>query len=68
MSERTKFRGYEISASAIGYSVYQNESCVAAGGVFGGGSRANVEEAKHAIRKLIAGTMKPLSMPSKENV
>lgn len=61
MTKRTKFKGYELSAHAIGYGVYQEDCCVAAGGILGGGTPANMAEAKSAVRKLIAGTRKPLT-------
>lgn len=59
-----EYRGYRIQFphGGIGYSVYMDDECVAAGGVmFNRSNEANLAAAKDAIDGLIAGTRKPLS-------
>lgn len=59
--KRKRWRGYEISASRIGYAVYHGGKLVAAGGVLGHGERGNLIVAREVIAKLIKGIVKPLS-------
>lgn len=55
------YKGYKFTANAIGYSVYQDGVCVAAGGTFSD-INSNRVLAKRAIVQLIEGKRVPLNL------
>jgi hypothetical protein len=57
--DEVDYRGYTVRASSIGWSVYKDRVCLAAGGTLES-KKANLSAGLRAARELEAGTRKPL--------